>query len=134
MATKKQIADGTAGFIETRLLPRTDGKRPRLALRMAEEALRNTPDTADAFLENPLVASVMKEEDGDYDVESLADVLKGALGDGGLCPVSVPGVPLLAPEGAVVHISSEDIGCLLSLVQGGEETEESPQETAAETE
>lgn len=134
MATKKQIADGTAEFIEARLLPRADGKRARLALRMAAEALRSSPDTADPFLRNPLVASVMREEDGEYDAESLAGVLSGAVGPGGLCPVTVPGIPLIAPEGAAVHISAEDIGCLLGMVQGKEEPGSLPEQEEAETE
>lgn len=109
MVTKRQIADGIAEFIGADLMEKVDDKQTRLVLCMARQGLRDNPDMVDVFLANPVISAMVKERDEEYDIDTFARTLKGAISDTQCLTVIIPRIPLLSPCAKTVSITSSDL-------------------------
>ena len=77
MYTKKQLADSVVKFITNDLMSDEDvmnNKHLKFSLCMAKKALHTNPDVMDGFLDSPIVANVIIENDGEYDVDVFVHV------------------------------------------------------------
>lgn len=117
MYTKKELADAVAKFIGTDLVADIDDKRVKFALCMAKKALKENPDLMDGFLDSPIVANVIKESDGGYDVDSFLRIMKNVLSDYGSYAVEIPKIPMFAPKEAEVMVTAEDIDKIVSYLR-----------------
>ena len=117
MNSKKEIADAVAKFIGDDILPDITDMNSRFALCMARKALSRNPDVIDAFLGSPIVASVIREQDGEYDVEPFAKALKGVLAECGSYRIAVPKIPVFSPCGGAVSVTSDDVDRVLSYLR-----------------
>lgn len=117
MHSKKEIADAVAKLIGNDIMADISDKNSRFALCMAKKALSRNPDIMDGFLESPIVANVIKEQDGEYDVEPFAKALKGVLAECGSYAVRIPEIPVFSPCGSVVSITAEDVDRVLAYLR-----------------
>ena len=117
MVSKKQIADAIVKFINTDLMNEIDDRQLRFTLCMAKKALHENPDLIDSFFDSPIVSSVVKEEDGMYDVDLFARTMKNVLNDYDSYSITIPKIPMFAPKDNVIKITSADVDKIISYFQ-----------------
>ena len=116
MHTKKEIAEALIKFINNDLMGDIEDKHLKFSLCMAKKSLRENPDLLDHFLESPMVASVVKEQDGMYDLETFAKTLKNVLNDYDSYSITIPKIPMFAPKESVIKITAEDVDKIISYM------------------
>lgn len=117
MYTKKQIADALIKFIQNDLINEIDDKHLKFSLCMAKKALRENPDLLDHFLTSPIVASVIKEQDGMYDVDLFSKTLKNVLNEYESYSITIPKIPMFAPKDCIIKITSADVDKIVSYLE-----------------
>lgn len=117
MYTKKQIADALIKFINTDLINEIDDMHLKFSLNMAKKALRENPDLLDHFLKSPIVSSVVKEQDGMYDVDMFAKTLKNVLNEYESYSIMIPKIPMFAPKDCIIKITSADVDKIVSYLE-----------------
>ena len=118
MYTKKEIADSVIKFINNDLMGDITDSHSKFVLCIAKKSLHNNPDVLDKFMSNALVESVVKEDNGMYDIEPLAKVLKNVLTEYESYTINIPSIPVLAPKGSSIKITAEDIDKMLMYLHG----------------
>ena len=116
MYTKKQIADALIKFINNDLMNEIDDKHLKFSLSMSKKALKENPSVLDKFLHSPVVASVIKESDGMYEVEMFAKTLKNVLSEYETYSVTIPKIPMFAPKDCEIKITASDVDKLISYL------------------
>lgn len=120
MVSKKKLVNAVTKFIENDLIPFVGDRNTKFVLAMAKDSLKENCDLANAFLESPMVATLVKEEDGEYDISQLSTIMKSVLNEYESFPVTIPKIPLFSPTEKVLKITAEDIEKLLKYVQSDE--------------
>lgn len=115
-ATKKQLVNGVVKFIEDDLIPNVGDRNMKFVLAMAKDSLKENPSLVDGFLRSPMVASVVEEEDGCYDLTQMSAILKSVLAEYQSIPVTVPKIPLFSPVEKTIKISEEDFNSLMGYI------------------
>jgi len=113
--SKKQIIDGTIRFIDGVLIPQCKDKQTAFVLSMSKDMIRKG-SLVDTFLDNPLISSVITEENGMYELSSFVDSMRGILDDIDY-PITLPSIPLLAPDETRMILTSQDFERLVSYMQ-----------------
>ena len=116
MYTKKQIADALVKFINNDLMNDIDDKHLKFSMSMSKKALKENPSVLDHFMKSPLVSSVIKEEDGMYDVEMFAKTLRNVLSEYDSYSITVPKIPMFAPKDCVIKITAADVDKIISYL------------------
>lgn len=120
MISKKQLINGVVKFIETELIPQIGDRNTKFVLSMAKDSLREDNDLADSFLHSPMVSTLVKEEDGEYDVSHFSTILKNVLSEYQSFPVTIPKIPLFSPTEKVLKITAEDVDKLMKYITPNE--------------
>lgn len=108
MFSKKNIAEAIIRFIND-LIQGIDDSQMKFVLCITKQNLSENPDVLDEFIENPLIESVIHEENELYDIKDFASMLKKIIEEYGSYPIIVPKIPLLLPHERVIRINSSDI-------------------------
>lgn len=116
MYTKKEIADAVVKFITNDLMADIDDKHLKFTLCMAKKALHDEPNLVDHFFESPLVASVVKSDGDEYDIDSLTRTMRNVLSGYDSYPIMIPRIPMFAPKDNIVRITAADIDKILGYL------------------
>lgn len=116
MYSKKRLADSVARFIASDLMDGIEDNRLRFTLCLAKKALMTNPDVLDGFFRSPMIANVIREEDGEYDISAFSKILRTTLSECESYPITVPEIPVFAPR-SVIRISAEDVDKLMSYLE-----------------
>lgn len=116
LVTKEQLIDGVIKFINTDLIPQVGDRNTKFVLAMAKDSLKEDSDLADDFLQSPMVASLIKESNGEYDISHFSSILKNVLTEYNSFPVTIPKIPLFSPTEKVLKITAEDVDKLLKYI------------------
>ena len=116
--TKQQILNGAANYIRDEMIPHIPDKGFRVILDTVAAMVQMSPQSLDKLFENPMVAAILQEKDGFYDL----DVLEGALvkateAQGGLT-LTVPKIPFLSKDEKELKFSANDIKALKRYIVG----------------
>jgi len=115
--TKRHIVDGVTRFIDDTLIPETYDGQLRFVLSMMKDTIRKKPETVDAFLHNPVIASSIEEDDGMYEIGHFVDTMRNILEDCECYPITVPEVPLFSPSTKTVKITASDFEKLINDIR-----------------
>lgn len=115
--TKRHIVEGVSKFIDGTLIPETYDGQLRFVLSMMKDTIRKKPETVDAFLHNPVIASSIEEDDGMYEIGHFVDTMRNILEDCECYPITVPEVPLFSPSTKTVKITASDFEKLVNDIR-----------------
>lgn len=117
MYSKKQIADAIVKFINTDLMSDIEDKHLKFTLCMAKKALHENPDVLDGFLDSPIVANVIKQQEGMYDIDLFAKTMKNVLSEYDSYAIMIPKIPMFAPKENILKITATDVDKIISYLQ-----------------
>ena len=120
MISKKKLVNAVVRFIDNDLIPYVGDRNTKFVLAMAKDSLKENNDLADVFLHSPMVSTLVKEEDGEYDISQLSSIMKSVLSEYDSLPITVPKIPLFSPVEKVLKITSDDIEKLIKYIQSDE--------------
>lgn len=115
--TKKHIVNGVVKFIDDTLIPEIYDGQARFVLSMVKDTIKKKPETVDAFLDNPVIATSIEDHDGVYEVGHFVDTMRKILEDCECYPITIPEVPLFSPEPKIVKISASDFEALVNDIR-----------------
>ena len=107
------MSDALIKFITNDLMNDIDDKHLKFTLCMAKKAMKENPDILDGFLDSPIVSSVIKEQDGMYDIDSFAKTMKNVLSEYDSYTIMIPKIPMFAPKDNVLKITAADVDKIL---------------------
>lgn len=116
MISKEQLVNAVVKFIAADLIPQVGDRNTKFVLAMAKDSLKENGDLADDFLHSPMVSSLIKEEDGMYDITHFSSILKNVLSEYQSFPVTIPKIPLFSPTEKVLKITAEDVDKLMKYI------------------
>lgn len=116
MVTKEQLINCVIKFIATELIPQVGDRNTKFVLAMAKDSLKENSDLADDFLHSPMVSSLIKEQDGMYDISNFSSILRNVLAEYQTFPVTIPKIPLFSPTEKVLKITAEDVDKLMKYI------------------
>ena len=120
MYTKKELVDAVIKFINNDLMNDMDiqeNKHLKFSLCMAKKTLRENPEVLDHFFASPLVANVVKEVDGEYDIDMFAKTLKNVLSEYDSYSIVIPKIPMFAPKENIIKITADDVDKIVSYLR-----------------
>ena len=115
--TKRHIVEGVTKFIEDTLIPETYDGQTRFVLSMMKDTIKKKPETVDTFLNNPVIASSIEEDDGVYEIGHFVDTMRNILEDCECYPITVPEVPLFSPTTKTVKVTASDFEKLINDIR-----------------
>lgn len=117
MYTKKELSDAVVKFINNDILNDIDDRHLKFTLCMAKKALHENPNLLDGFLHSPIVGSVIKEEDGMYDIDMFARTVKNVLSEYDSYSIQIPKIPMFSPKENALKITAADVDKIISYLQ-----------------
>ena len=116
--TKQQILNGTANYIREEMISRIPDKGFRVILEALAAIVQMAPQSIESFFENPMLATVMQEKEGLYDLSILESALTKATEAHGGLTISVPKIPLLTKDEKELTFSANDIKSIIRHIEG----------------
>ena len=121
---KEDLINGVVKYIGAELIPQIGDRNTKFVLAMAKDSLKQDNDLADEFLRSPMVSTLIKEQDGEYDISHFFTILKGVLAEYNSFPVTIPKIPLFSPVEKVLKITAEDVDKLMKYVMPAAEDDD----------
>lgn len=116
--SKSHIINGLQHYVKKEVLPKIADKSFKMVLSMGVNALAIDNSLLDGILYNPMVAAILKEKDGMFNLDMFEDVIEDTLTEYGSIKLTIPGIPFLSPEEKHMSFTAEDIDKLIAHIEG----------------
>ena len=117
--TKNQIIQGVVKYAKGEIFPKVAGDKPfQMTISTLVAMLEMNPEIADSLLRNPMVAAIMMEKDGYYNLEMLEKALNQSMSQYGELQITIPGIPFLSPKEKIMTFTQNDVARLREYIGG----------------
>ena len=116
--TKQQMLNGAAKYIRGEVIPHVPDKGVRVILEAGAAMVELTPHVVEKVLNHPLLAAILQEKDGFYDLDIAEAALVKAMEAHGGLEVMVPEIPLISPQPKTMTFTSNDIRAMKRYMEG----------------
>lgn len=122
--TKEQIVNGVASYGKNEIMAKSSDKSFKFLVSVGLATLKRKPDIVSSILDSKLAGFVVaKDENGMYDIDTIADIVSDAMSEYGNLEIVVPPVPLLNPKEVTLTFTPNDVkvvaNAIHSAVEGG---------------
>ncbi len=121
MVTKKELLTGVVKFVKSEVVPHIGDRGLKMVLSAALYAVDAKPDIADAFFTNPLVATILQVEDGEYDTDLVFKVIDNLVEEYGGIPVTIPPIKFITATEHTLTFYGGDVAKLKEYVKKEEQ-------------
>ena len=111
--TREQILSGLEKYVVNDVISKIQDKALCIILDTALALLKRKPELLDKYLNTPLFKT-----DNGYDVDMMAETVKGSLKKLGAFPVVIPAIPFVSPTEKILSFSADDIDNLVAYIKG----------------
>lgn len=116
--TKQQIIKGVIEFAKKDILDTIMDKPLQIILATGITALETNPSLADSIFENPMVSTILKEQNGQYDIDDIFAIIETTLNEYGDFPIIIPKIKFITPCDKELRFSANDIKRLKTYIGG----------------
>jgi hypothetical protein len=116
--TKQQMLNGAARYIRNEVVPHIPDKGVRVVLEMLAATGEMQPAVFGKYLDSPLVAAILQEKDGFYDLDVAEATLVKAMESTGGLELTIPPIPLISPKEKTMTFTANDIKSLKRYMEG----------------
>lgn len=117
MASRRAIEDGIIQFIRFDVEQCITDIAPKAIAGTFAMMLDRNRNMFDKVFDNSAVSALLKHDNDDYDVDAVADSLAHELREHGNMEITIPKIPLLMRDDAVIMIGPDDIIRLRSYIR-----------------
>ena len=115
--TKQQILNGAAKYIRSEMIPSVTDRGFKVILEALAAILEMRPKVVDSFFANPMLAAIMQDEDGVYDLDIVETALVRAADAHGGLTLTVKPIPLLSPHEKEMTFTGNDIKAIKRYIE-----------------
>ena len=116
--TRQQMLNGAARYIRGEVIPHIPDKGVKVAMDVLAGMVELSPQVVNKYLDMPLVAAVLQEQDGFYDLDMVEAALTKAMEAHGGLELTVPAIPLISPQPKSMTFTANDIRALKRYMEG----------------
>jgi hypothetical protein len=116
--TRQQMLNGAARYIRGEVIPHIPDKSIKVALDVLAGMVEMSPQAISKYLDMPLVAAVLQEQDGFYDLDMIEAALTKAMDSHGGLELTVPAIPLISPQPKSMTFTANDIRAMKRYMEG----------------
>ena len=116
--TRQQMLNGAARYIRGEVIPHIPDKGVKVAMDVLAGMVELSPQVVNKYLDMPLVAAVLQEQDGFYDLDMVETALTKAMEAYGGLELTVPAIPLISPQPKSMTFTANDIRALKRYMEG----------------
>lgn len=116
--TRQQMMNGAARYIRGEVIPHIPDKGVKVALDVLAGMVELSPQVVNKYLDVPLVAAVLQEQDGFYDLDMIEAALTKAMDSYGGLELTVPAIPLVSPQPKSMTFTANDIRAMKRYMEG----------------
>ena len=116
--TRQQMLNGAARYIRGEVIPHIPDKGVKVALDVLAGMVEMSPQAISKYLDIPLVAAVLQEQDGFYDLDMIEAALTKAMDSHGGLELTVPAIPLISPQPKSMTFTANDIRAMKRYMEG----------------
>lgn len=116
--TRQQMLSGAARYIRAEVIPHIPDKGVKIVLEATAGMVELSPQTVSKYLDVPLVAAVLQERDGFYDLDMIEAALTKAMEAHGGLELTVPAIPLISPQPKSMTFTANDIRAMKRYMEG----------------
>lgn len=116
--TRQQMLNGAARYIRGEVIPHIPDKGVKVVLDVLAGMVEMTPQAVSKYLDMPLVAAVLQEQDGFYDLDMIEAALTKAVDSYGGLELTVPAIPLISPQPKSMTFTANDIRAMKRYMEG----------------
>lgn len=116
MVTKKKLLTAIIKFVKNEVIPHISEKPLKMVLSAALYTVDSKPDIIDPFLNNPVVAAILQEENGEYDTTLIFGVLDSLVIEYGGIPVTIPPIKFITSTETTLTFYAADVEILKAYV------------------
>lgn len=116
--TRQQMLNGAARYIRGEVIPHIPDKGVKVAMDVLAGMVELSPQVVNKYLDMPLAAAVLQEQDGFYDLDMIEAALTKAMESYGGLELTVPAIPLISPQPKSMTFTANDIRALKRYMEG----------------
>lgn len=116
--TRQQMLNGAARYIRGEVIPHIPDKGVKVVLDVLAGVVEMSPQAVSKYLDMPLVAAVLQEQDGFYDLDMIEAALTKAVDSYGGLELTVPAIPLISPQPKSMTFTANDIRAMKRYMEG----------------
>ena len=116
--TRQQMMSGAARYIRGEVIPHIPDKSIKVALDVLAGMVEMSPQAISKYLDMPIVATVLQEQDGFYDLDMIEAALTKAMESYGGLELTVPAIPLISPQPKSMTFTANDIRAMKRYMEG----------------
>lgn len=116
--TRQQMLNGAARYIRGEVIPHIPDKGVKVVMDVLAGMVEMSPQVVNKYLDAPLVAAVLQEQDGFYDLDMIEAALTKAMESYGGLELTVPAIPLISPQHKSMTFTANDIRALKRYMEG----------------
>ena len=116
--TRQQMLNGAARYIRAEVIPHIPDKGVKIVLEAMAGMVELSPQTVSKYLDVPLVAAVLQERDGFYDLDMVEAALTKAMEAHGGLELTVPAIPLISPQPKSMTFTANDVRSMKRYMEG----------------
>lgn len=119
--TKSEIINGVVKFAKNEVIDKIPDKALKMIIATGVSVIEINPEVADNFFNNPMVSTILKEEDGKYNLDKIFEIIEKTLTDYGDFPVKIPPIKFLSPNEKELTFSLVDVSKLKEYISRGDD-------------
>jgi hypothetical protein len=116
--TRQQMMSGAARYIRGEVIPHIPDKSIKVALDVLAGMVEMSTQAISKYLDMPIVAAVLQEQDGFYDLDMIEAALTKAMDSYGGLELTVPAIPLISPQPKSMTFTANDIRAMKRYMEG----------------
>lgn len=114
---KAQIHDGIVEFLKREVVSQITDRSFKSILNIITKVLETKPELLDQFLDNNMVATVLdKDENGNYDIDTMIDIIEDSIVDNGPFVITIPGIKFISPDEKTLTFNADDFEKLKNYI------------------
>lgn len=117
--TRQQMLNGAARYIRGEVVPHIPDKGVKVIMEAMASMVEMSPKIVNQYLDMPVVAAILQEQDGFYDLDMVEAALTKAIETHGGLEITVPAIPLLSPHSKSMTFSASDIRAMKQYMERG---------------
>ena len=107
--SKTQLINGILNYVENEVIPQVGDKSIQIIVLIAIKSIRANPALADTFFNNPVVKTLLDENENGYEIDGLFKSIEESVGQYGPFPLVIPPIPIISPDEKILRFSESDV-------------------------
>lgn len=117
--TRQQMLNGASRYIRGEVIPHIPDRGVKVVLEALASMVEMSPQIVNRYLDGPVVAALLQEQDGFYDLDVVEAALVKATETHGGLEITVPPIPLISPQAKTMTFSANDIRAIKQYMERG---------------